>query len=67
MKNKLLVVLLIGMILLTSGCGTNDYIKDDKNQIVSYKETGQNLPNNILCKPSENSNLINYHFVASLN
>ena len=57
MKNKILVVLLIGIVLLTSGCGTNDYIKDDKNKIVTYEATGQNLPNNILCKPSENSEL----------
>lgn len=57
MKNKILSVLLIMIILLTSGCGSNNYIKDKDKQIVKYEETGQNLPSNILCKPEENSEL----------
>lgn len=57
MKNKILVLILVFTIFLTSGCGANDYIKDDNNKIVQYSETGQNLPNNILCKPKENTNL----------
>lgn len=57
MKNKLLSIILIMVILLTSGCGTNDYIKDENKKIVQYEQTGQNLPNNILCKPEENSEL----------
>lgn len=55
MKNKLLILVLL--VLLTSGCGTNNYIKDNDKNIVQYKETGQNLPNNILCKPEKNSDL----------
>ena len=55
MKNKILV--LIMMVLLVSGCGANDYIKDKDNHIVVYEETGQNLPNNILCKPEADSEL----------
>lgn len=57
MKNKILGGLLVATILLTSGCGTNDYIKDENNKVIQYAETGQNLPNNILCKPEENSEL----------
>ena len=57
MKNKILSLLLVMIILLTSGCGSNNYIKDNDKKIVQYKETGQNLPNNILCKPEENTEL----------
>lgn len=57
MKNKILGLLLVISILLTSGCGSNNYIKDENKKIVKYEETGQNLPSNILCKPEENSEL----------
>ena len=53
MKNKILSLLLVMIILLTSGCGSNNYIKDKDKKIVQYEETGQNLPSNILCKPEE--------------
>ncbi len=56
-KNKILAIVLVIMVLLTSGCGANDYIKDKDKKIVQYKETGQNLPNNILCKPEPNTEL----------
>ncbi len=55
MKKKLLVLFLV--VLLTSGCGTSDYIKDEDKKVVQYTETGQNLPNNILCKPEVDSEL----------
>ena len=57
MKNKILAVILVFIVLLTSGCGSSNYIKDDDKKIVQFSETGQNLPNNILCKPKEDSNL----------
>ena len=57
MKNKILSLLLVMIILLTSGCGSNNYIKDEDKKIVQYEETGQNLPSNILCKPEEDSDL----------
>lgn len=53
MKNKLMVVLLVMIILLTGGCGSSNYIKDDNNKIVQYEKTGQNLPSNILCQPND--------------
>jgi len=55
MKNKLMILIMV--VLLTSGCGSNNYIKDADKKIVQYEETGQNLPNNILCKPEEKSEL----------
>lgn len=64
MKRKI-VVLLIMIVFLTSGCGAKDYIKDKDNQLVKYEETGQNLPNNILCKPEEGSDL--YKLYAEYN
>ncbi len=57
MKKRWMVVTLVLVVFLTSGCGASDYIKDSDNKIVQYKETGQNLPNNILCKPESDSEL----------
>ena len=57
MKNKLLSIILIMVVLLTSGCGSNNYIKDEDNKIVQYEATGQNLPSNILCKPEVGTEL----------
>ena len=59
MKNKMLVLIMI--VLLAGGCGANDYIKDKDKHIVQYEETGQNLPNNILCKPEEGTDLYNVY------
>ena len=42
MKNKILVLLLVFTVFLTSGCGANDYIKDDNNKIVQYSITNYN-------------------------
>ena len=53
MKNKLMFTILIMIILLTGGCGTNNYLKDENNKIVQYEKTGQNLPSNILCQPND--------------
>lgn len=57
MKNKILTLILVMIVLLTSGCGSDNYIKDEDKNIVKYEETGQNLPSNILCKPEKNSDL----------
>lgn len=53
MKNKIMAVILIMVILLTSGCGANNYLKDDNKKILQYEKTGQNLPSNILCQPND--------------
>ncbi len=51
LKNKKIVLLLLAILFLTTGCGNSNYIKDD-NTIVTLESTGQNLQNNILCKPT---------------
>lgn len=48
-KHKIIVLILI--LFSLTGCTT--YLKDDKNKNVIYEKTGQNLPANILCKPSD--------------
>lgn len=52
-KKAILSIFLIGIILCTSGCGNNNYIKTEDNKVVINEETGQNLPKDILCKPSD--------------
>ena len=48
-KIKVLLVLLV--VLLTTGCGSA--IKDKDKKLVVYKKTGQSIQNNILCKPTD--------------
>lgn len=56
MKNKkILTIILVLLILCTTGCGSNDYIKDKKGTIVINSETGQSLQKDIFCKPSKNT------------
>ena len=53
------VVILVGLVLLLSGCGSKNYIVEkmddgsNKEKIVYYKKTGQTVPTNILCKPTD--------------
>lgn len=56
-KNKILSVVLIGIILLTSGCGSDKYIKDSEGKILTNNETGQSVQKDILCRPAEDSEL----------
>lgn len=53
MKSKIKLLILVCIILFTSGCGASNYIKDENKRIVQYEKTGQNLPNNILCQPND--------------
>lgn len=55
MKNKTKLCLLVVFSLLLTGCGSNDYIKDEDNKIVINEVTGQNLQKDIFCKPSEDT------------
>ncbi len=52
-NKKILSVLLLAIILLTSGCGNSNYIKSEDNKVVMNEETGQSLQKDILCKPTE--------------
>ncbi len=49
-KNKYLIILVILCLTLT---GCTKYISDDDKKRVINEATGQNLPSNILCKPSD--------------
>lgn len=53
MKNKILTIILVTVVLLTSGCGNNKYIKDENNQPVTYEKTGQYIQKDILCQPED--------------
>lgn len=52
MKIKKIAILVIFMLVFTTGCGNSNYIQEDK-KIVTNEETGQSLQNNILCKPTD--------------
>lgn len=57
MKKQIKILMLVICILLTSGCGKNNYLKNENNEIIKYEETGQMLQKNIMCKPEENTEL----------
>ena len=61
MKNKLMIITLISVLLLTSGCGSNKYIKDKDNKIVTYEETVQMLEKDIVCLPEKDGELYNIY------
>lgn len=59
MKNKLLkITVLVIMLFNITGC--TKYMKDNKNKIIKNETTGQNLPINILCKPTDSTTLSIY-------
>lgn len=49
MKIKKIILIFIACFCLT---GCTKYISDDNNKRIINEETGQNLPSNILCKPT---------------
>ena len=59
MKNKVKILALVILLLLTSGCGTSNYIKDEEDKIVEYEATGQMLQKDILCLPEKDGELYN--------
>ena len=54
-KNKKLIVLLMALILLCSGC--TKYLSDSDHKRITNEETGQAVTSNILCLP-EDKNLL---------
>ena len=56
-KNKILALILISILLLTSGCGAKDYLQDSEGRLITNSETGQSVRKDILCKPKEDSEL----------
>lgn len=57
MRKKFLGSILIFVLLLTSGCGNNEYLLDEDDNVIVSSETGQQLRNDILCKPSEDTEI----------
>ena len=56
-QNKILALLLLGMIFLTSGSGSDNYLKDENGNILVNEVTGQSVQKNILCQPEKDSEL----------
>lgn len=52
MTKKLKIAVLVCSIILLGGCGNSYLVDKDKKNII-YEQTGQTLPNDILCKPSD--------------
>lgn len=59
MKNKSVKIILI-LFMLFSLTGCTKYIKDENKKIIQNESTGQNLPLNILCKPTDKETLSIY-------
>jgi len=55
MKNKLLSIILVLIVFLTTGCGNSNYITDEKGKVVINELTGQNLQKDIYCRPEKGS------------
>lgn len=50
-KSKKKIIILVIMVFLLTGCTTQ--LKDIDGKVVQNKETGQTLPANVLCKPTD--------------
>lgn len=54
-RNRLLFVILIVMMLSLTGCTKN--LKNADGKVVTNETTGQTLPANIMCAPTDEDNL----------
>lgn len=61
MKYKFKIIVLVVVLLLTSGCGNSKYITDKDGNIVTYEKTGQLLEKDILCLPEQDEELYNIY------
>lgn len=57
MNNKILGLIFVSIIFLSGGCGSNDYLLDEDKNVIVYEETGQQLRKDILCLPSEDTEI----------
>ena len=46
-NKKFYIIVLLVITMLTTGCGSNSYIKDEKGKLVTNSETGQSLQKTI--------------------
>ena len=51
-NSKLKIVFLVILLVIMTGC--TKQLKDVNGKIVKNEATGQTLPSNILCKPTDN-------------
>ena len=51
-SNKFKILFLVILLVILTGC--TKQLKDVDGKIVKNNETGQTLPSNILCKPTDN-------------
>ena len=56
-QNRVLALILIAIIFMASGCGSDDYLKDENGNILVNEVTGQSVQKNILCQPEKDSEL----------
>ncbi len=56
-QNKILAVILVFIIFLTTGCGNDNYLKDENGTIITNEQTGQSVRKDILCQPQKDSEL----------
>ncbi|MBP3765808.1 MAG: YidC/Oxa1 family membrane protein insertase [Bacilli bacterium] len=55
MKKTIKLFIVISLMLTLTGC--TKYMKDSTGKILQNESTGQNLPSNILCKPTDSETL----------
>ena len=55
MKKTIKLFIIISLMLTLTGC--TKYMKDSNGKILQNESTGQNLPSNILCKPTDSETL----------
>lgn len=58
MKKKIMLVIIAGLLLISTGC--TKYVSNDDKKTVTAEETGQNLTANLLCKPTDEKLLEQY-------
>ena len=57
-SNKLKILIIIALVFLTTGCATT--LTDKNNKPVKNEVTGQNLTENILCRPTDKNTIKAY-------
>ena len=56
-NNKLLATVLAILLIFVTGCGSDNYLKDENGNILVNEETGQSVQKNILCQRKKDGNL----------
>ena len=59
MKNKKIIIVLLMILFLSTGC--TKQLKNEKGEVVKNPDTGQVLPSNIICAPTDKDNIKLYN------